>query len=326
MSISTEDKKKIIKQYPKSSISELSRELGVSRRAVKKVLQEKEQARARMKKRAVLLALVLAVAAGAAGGAVYYVQTLPPPAADPEERNLLIVSIDTCRADRLGCYGYGNAKTPVIDSIAAQGVKMERAYAIQPITLPSHATILTGLHSFNHGVRDNGLYKLPREAVTMAEVLREKGYLTGAIISAFVLNEQFGLSQGFEHYDDRLSKEPTKSSGIAEIQASLVSERAVNWIEKNANKKWFLWLHYFDPHAPYVPPEKFKDATGDPYDGEIAYVDHELERVMNLLDRKNLRRKTVVIITSDHGEGLGEHEEATHGIFLYNSTMHVPMI
>ncbi len=326
MALSPDIKKKILKQKHKSSISELSRELNVSRRAVKQVIKENEEGRARQKKLMATVAFGLLFGGAVAAGIIYYLGTLPPPAAKPKDRNLLVVTIDTCRADHLGCYGYAAARTPLIDSIAKQGVMMERAYAIQPITLPSHATIFTGVHPRKHGVHDNGLYKLPQEALTMAEVLQEKGYLTAAIISAFVLNRQFGLSQGFMHYDDKLSDSRQKHTDIAEMKATVVSDRAIKWIGQNADKKWFLWLHYFDPHAGYAPPERFKTPGRHPYEGEIAYVDHELKRVFNELKKHNLRRKTVVVITSDHGESLGEHGEGTHGMFLYNATMHVPLI
>ena len=324
MSIPPSVKKKIIKQYPGRSISQLAREHGISRRAVKQVIRKKQTAENKNRKKlfaAAVIALVLA-----AGGALYYIYGLAPAATSPGERNLLVITIDTCRADRLGCYGHGKARTPMIDSLAKNGVSMEKTYALQPITLPSHATIFTGLHPRNHGIHNNGIYKLPEEALTMAELLRDRGYETGAIISAFVLNRQFGLSQGFDHYDDSLSDDRKQLSDIAEMKASVVSDRAIKWINQKEDQKWFLWLHYFDPHANYNPPPRFRTENGHPYDGEIAYVDSELVRVFRALEQKNLRKKTVVILTSDHGESLGEHDEGSHGIFLYNAVMRVPLI
>jgi len=240
--------------------------------------------------------------------------------------NVLVVTIDTCRADHLGCYGYEKARTPVIDSLAASGVLFEKAFALQPATLPSHSTIFTGTHPAHHKVLDNGLFALPGEAETMAEVFQDEGVTTGAIISAFVLHRQYGLDQGFDFYDDRLTENKAHTAMYDEMKASVVSDRAINFIEQNGDGRFFLWLHYFDPHAGYLPPAEFEGRFEHPYDGEIAYVDRELGRVIGALEKRGLRAKTLIVVTADHGESLDEHGEHTHGMFLYNATQHVPLI
>lgn len=245
----------------------------------------------------------------------------------PSELNLLVVTIDTLRADRLGCYGYHQARTPVIDSVAASGVRFDNAYSHQPVTLPSHTTLFTGTHPAYHGISDNGIFALPDEAVTMAEVLKGAGFSTGAVIGAFVLDSQFGLDQGFDTYDDSFStgwkKDP---GGFEERTATGVSDRALEWIGENAGTRWFLWVHYFDPHGYYQPPPAYQWAGGDPYDGEVAYVDFELGRILGDLQTRGLRERTLVIIAADHGESHGEHGELSHGLFLYEASMRVPLI
>ncbi len=316
--------------YPASSIQDLAKELGLSPRDVRSILKEAGRLPARSF-RMPLMTVVLILAVAALGGLIYHMLTRPGTgrlALVRERLNLLVVTIDTCRADRLGCYGYEKAFTPFTDSVAASGVLFERAYAHQPITLPSHATIFTGTHPAYHGVDDNGLFMLPGEAVTLAEVLRERGFTTGAVISAFVLHRQFGLDQGFDWYDDRLAENRRTGApgGYDEIPATIVSDRGVNWIRQNAKKQWFLWLHYFDPHFDYKPPSQFSKITSQPYDGEIAYVDSEMRRIIETLEQEGIREQTLLVITSDHGEGLGEHGDLTHGKFLYETTAWVPLI
>ena len=243
------------------------------------------------------------------------------------ELNVLFVTIDTLRADRLGCYGYTRAHTPVIDSLAASGVRFENAYSHHPVTLPSHVTLFTGTHAAHHGVDDNGLFRLADEAVTVAETLKGAGFSTGAVISSFVLNSQYGLDQGFDMYDDSLSVGRKQDlGGFEEMTATGVSDRALEWIEQHAQERWFLWLHYYDPHGDFEPPPAYMRAGTKPYDGEIAYVDAELGRLMAELEKRGLTERTLTIITSDHGESLGEHEELAHGLFLYEATMRVPLI
>lgn len=244
--------------------------------------------------------------------------------------NVLLITVDTLRADHLGCYGHERARTPVIDSLAARGARFAQAVAHAPVTLPSHASIMTGTLPIRHGVEDNGTFRLADEAVTLAEVLKQNGYATAAVIGAFVLHRQFGLAQGFDDYMDRMSVNVRPSaphaSGYDEIEAREVTGQATAWIEENQGRRWFLWAHYFDPHAGYDPPPPFKDRFAHPYDGEIACVDHFLGKLFETLERLDLASRTMVILTSDHGEGLGQHNEQTHTVFIYDSTMHVPLI
>lgn len=241
--------------------------------------------------------------------------------------NVLLITVDTLRADRLGCYGYSAAETPAIDRLAADGVLFERAETSAPITLPAHVSILTGTYPAYHGVRNNGVYRLGPRAVTLAEVLHDHGYHTGAVISGYPLVTRFGLSQGFDAYDDHLPPEKTRQVGFRERRAEEVASLGSDWLASVGQRRFFLWLHFFDPHAPYDPPsplaERFSHA---PYDGEVAYVDREIGRVLEKLEALGQLSKTVIVLVADHGEGLGDHAEATHGVFLYESTIRVPMI
>jgi arylsulfatase A-like enzyme/Flp pilus assembly protein TadD len=241
--------------------------------------------------------------------------------------NVLLITVDTLRADHLGCYGYSKAETPSMDRLAADGVLFERAETAAPITLPAHVSILTGTYPAYHGVRNNGVYRLGPRAVTLAEVLQEHGYKTGAVISGYPLVTRFGLSQGFESYDDHLPAEKDRQIGFRERRAEEVSRLGIAWLTSAAPRRFFLWLHYFDPHAPYAPPSPFAERFPlDPYDGEVASVDHEIGNVLDTLASLNLLGKTLVVLAADHGEGLGDHGEATHGVFLYESTLRVPLI
>ena len=246
--------------------------------------------------------------------------------------NVLIVTIDTLRADRLGCYGHTGAETPTIDALARSGLLFEQATTVSPITLPSHASIFTGLAVPNHGVRHNGFFKLDLGSTTLAERFSASGYDTAAFISSFVLDRRYGLNQGFADYDDRFEWANDPGSGdYAERPAEAVTARATNWLRARADAQrenpFFAWVHYFDPHGPYEPPAPFAESfSAVPYDGEIAYVDHELGRVMDTLRELGSLDDTLILITSDHGEGLGEHNEATHADLIYDSTMRVPWI
>lgn len=329
MAISNKKRKAILREHPGKSVKELAEELGLSAREVKSVLAEEGRIKSLSKKqRAVIAGAAVLIVVTA--GAVYAVLSRPGPsrlARKGSSLNLLFVTIDTCRADHIGCYGFRQAHTPVIDGLAAKGVRFNRAFCLQPLTLPSHATILTGTHPAFHGIEDNGLFRLPDKAETLAEVLSANGWETGAVISSYVLHRQFGLDQGFDYYDDGLSAQRrVDSAGFEEMEASGVSDRALAWLDKNQDKKWFLWLHYFDPHADYNPPQRFLSQGMATYDGEIAYVDFELGRVMSALKEHGLDDDTLVIVTADHGESLGEHGELTHGMFLYDSVMRIPMI
>jgi len=246
--------------------------------------------------------------------------------------NVLIVTIDTLRADRLGCYGHTGARTPTIDALAGRGLLFEQATTVSPITLPSHASIFTGLSVPNHGVRHNGLFRLDPDRTTLAERFSAAGYDTAAFISAFVLDRRYGLDQGFADYDDRFEEVHDAGPGsYPERPADAVTDRATNWLASRAEAQrensFFAWIHYFDPHGPYEPPSPFaEEFSTAPYDGEIAFVDRELGRVIETLRELGSLDDTLILITADHGEGLGEHDEATHADLIYDSTMRVPWI
>jgi arylsulfatase A-like enzyme/predicted Zn-dependent protease len=238
-------------------------------------------------------------------------------------QNVVVITIDTLRADRLGAYGYQRARTPHIDGIAREGVLFEQALAQVPVTLPSHASLFTGLLPPTHGVRDNTYFRLDPRARTLAETLKEKGYETAAFVSAFVLDSAFGLDQGFDLYDDEVASEPGSAGTIAERRGERVASSFVSWMERRpADRPFFAWLHFFDPHLPYSPPGPFEAS----YDGEIAYVDAQVGRVLEALEAKGVAGDTLLVITSDHGESLGEHGEKSHGFFVYDATLRVPLI
>ncbi|HVL68840.1 MAG TPA: sulfatase-like hydrolase/transferase [Vicinamibacterales bacterium] len=240
------------------------------------------------------------------------------------DQNVLLITIDTLRADALGLYG-GRAATPHIDALARGGVHYTFAHAHAVMTLPSHASILTGRYPFDHGVRDNSGYRLSPDAHTVAEAVKEKGIATAAFVGAFPLDRQFGLDQGFDVYDDVGGRQVAQGElALTERRAEEVVAAARAWIEKQTGP-WFAWIHVFDPHAPYAPPAPFdRTYAGEPYAGEVAYVDHALGPLFDLLRARD--RRTTVILTSDHGEGLGDHGEMTHGTFAYESTLRVPLI
>lgn len=245
--------------------------------------------------------------------------------------NVLVVTIDTLRADRLGCYGFGLAYTPTIDRLAHDGVRCSDAVSAAPITLPAHSSIMTGLYPPAHGVRDNGNYTLGADAVTLAERLAAAGYHTGAFVSAAVLTRRYGLDQGFETYDDDLwSEDEPELFMIRERPAARTSERALAWLDDwraRDRGPFFLWVHFFDPHQPYdVKSIDLAARTPTPYDAEIAEADRGVGRLVSWLEQHGALDDTVVIVTADHGESLGEHGEPTHGIFIYDATVRVPLI
>ena len=242
----------------------------------------------------------------------------------PGPPSILLISIDTTRADHLGCYGRQPSPTPHIDRWADEGVVFERALTPIPITLPAHTTLLTGTLPWRHGVRDNGVYRVPPDLPTLAETLAEAGYDTAAVVGAAVLDRQYGLDRGFGTYDD------VKTAGgglaIAERRAEQVTDAALARAE-HLRPPFLLFVHYFDPHAAYDPPAAFAERyRGEPYVGEIASVDAEVGRLGESLEARGLLGNAVVVVVSDHGESLGEHGEATHGVFLYQSTLHVPLV
>jgi arylsulfatase A-like enzyme/Flp pilus assembly protein TadD len=270
------------------------------------------------RRRAALLALSLAVpcvAAGCGGGE----------ARDP---NLVLVTLDTVRADHLGCYGDAAAVTPALDRLAAAGVRFAEASSAVPLTLPSHATLLSGLLPTRHGLRNNGAGALSGKTPTLATLLAGKGYRTGAFVGAFVLDRRFGLNQGFEVYDDEIPRDPRAGVSLeAERPGRDVVDRALAWLGREDPRPFFLWVHLYDAHAPYAPPPVWAARHPvSPYAGEISAVDEQVGRVLAELDRRGLEKKTVVAVAADHGEGLGEHGELTHGLLLYEPTLRVPLL
>jgi arylsulfatase A-like enzyme len=280
-----------------------------------------------------LLAALILLAAGAGPSPRAFARpgailNAPPGAAAGFD--ILLVTLDTTRADRIGAYGHAGAATPVLDALAAGGVRFAEAVTVAPETLPAHATLLTGLLPPRHGVRINGENRLEQRHVTLAEVARSRGYETAAFVSAFVLDARFGLDQGFDHYDDRVeaAEGPVFASGTNERRADATTDAALLWLRaRDRARPYFVWVHYFDPHAPYEPPSPFAARfPGSPYDGEVAFVDAQLGRLLAGLDALGRRDRTLVIVASDHGEGLGDHAERTHGVFLYGSAVRVPLV
>jgi len=248
-------------------------------------------------------------------------------AKEPSHLNFLLITIDTIRSDHLGCYGYEKIKTPHIDQLAKNGVLFENAFSPVPITLPSHASILTGTYPTFHGIRNNGTYAMSESVVTLAELLKSKGYATAAFVSAYVMDKRFGLDQGFDIYNDDLSHEKDQTFLYKERRAEAVTLEAIQWLKETGPLRFFLWVHYFDPHMHYNPPPPFSDEYADNlYDGEIAYTDHWIGVLMETMHQPGLSENTLIVLTGDHGEGLGEHEEKTHGIFIYDATLKVPLI
>ncbi|HNX98319.1 MAG TPA: sulfatase, partial [Candidatus Aminicenantes bacterium] len=241
--------------------------------------------------------------------------------------NLLLITLDTTRADRIGAYGDARACTPNLDRLAREGARVERAYAEAPLTLPSHVSILTGREPPSHQVRNNGTYALRAEETTLAEILKNAGYSTQAMVAAFVLERKFGLAQGFDGYDDTLDKERQDTTYRSEITADRVHEKFTRWLSVSPASPFFCWVHFYDPHAPYEPPKHLRERFCDaPYRGEIAFVDETIGRMLQELDRRGLMDNTLVVAVGDHGEGFGEHAESGHGLFCYEETLRVPLI
>lgn len=241
--------------------------------------------------------------------------------------SVLLITLDTTRADRLGCYGYSKAQTPNIDWFASHGVKFDKAYAQVPLTFPSHCSILSGTYPLYHGARNNGTYHLGPNILTLAEILKDKGYETAAFVSSFTVDSRFGLDQGFEIYDDDFRRGQAFKSLNAERRAEEVFEPFRAWLEARREAPFFCWLHFFDPHLPYDPPSPFKEKfASEPYDGEIAYMDHYIGQVIEKLKDKGLLSRLLIILAGDHGEAFGEKGENGHGVFLYEESLRVPLI
>jgi arylsulfatase A-like enzyme/Tfp pilus assembly protein PilF len=252
-----------------------------------------------------------------------------PTGVEREKLNLVVITLDTTRADRIGAYGYAGTETPAFDRLAKEGVLFEQAVSVAPLTLPAHASMFTGKFPPEHGIRDNGGFFLGPEQETLAEILKTRGYHTGGFISAFVLDEKWGIAQGFDTYFDDfdLSQAKTVSLGAIQRPADEVIDKVLPWIEANRSGPFFAWVHLYDAHTPYRPPEPFATKYADrPYNGEIAFADSQMNRVLAKLDELQLTDRTIVMVQGDHGESLGDHGEAAHGFFIYNSVTHVPFV
>lgn len=247
----------------------------------------------------------------------------------PGDLNVVFITIDTTRWDAMGYAGAAGNPTPTIDGLARDGARFDNAVASVPLTLPSHSTMFTGLVPPKHGVRDNGGFVLDPKHVTLAERLQARGWKTGGFVGAYVLDAKWGINQGFDTYFDQfdLTKYKRISLGDVARTAGEVVDAAIPWLDQHAGGKFFAWLHFYDPHTPYDPPEPWKGRfQGRPYVGEVAYVDAQIARVTNWLAARGLTDRTIIVVTADHGESLGEHGEGTHGLFIYDATVKVPLV
>ncbi|HSR49959.1 MAG TPA: sulfatase-like hydrolase/transferase [Acidobacteriota bacterium] len=244
---------------------------------------------------------------------------------------VVLITVDTLRADRVG--GGEESLTPHIDALAEDGVRFERAMVQVPITFPSHASILTGSHPMHHGIRDFGGIRLKDERETLTEILNAEGYATAAFVSSFALDSTWGLDQGFQHYYDDFDLSGYKGIGFnaVERRGDRTVDQVLEWLDENASgsapSPLFLWVHLFDPHDPYEPPSPYKEKFAQsPYDGEVAFADAQVGRLLKALKEKDVYERSLIVLMGDHGEGLGEHGEETHGFFIYNSTLHIPLV
>jgi arylsulfatase A-like enzyme/Flp pilus assembly protein TadD len=242
--------------------------------------------------------------------------------------SVLLVTIDTLRADALGAYGKANAGTPTLDRLAAEGVRFERCHAQNVVTLPSHANILSGRYPFDHGIRDNAGFRFPAGADTLATLLKARGFRTAAFVSAFPLDSRFGVDRGFDVYDDHFGDRGSHTAfRMEERPGSQTVAAALRWLGAQGSSPAFLWVHVYEPHFPYVPPEPFaSEHRDDPYQGEVATADSILEPLLDPILEAGRNGRTLVVMTGDHGEARGEHGEMTHGIFAYEGTLRVPLI
>lgn len=253
---------------------------------------------------------------------------VPPAAAEPKA-NVVFITVDTLRADHLGCYGYAAIQTPNIDQLARAGARFTQAYTPVPVTLPAHTALLTGAFPMATGMHDFSGNKLPANTATLARVLHDHGYATAAFIGSAVLDSRFGLNQGFDTYFDHFDFSRLLETNLDQMErrGDLVMDEALRWLKLNPPQPFLLWVHLYDPHDPYTPPEPYASRyRARPYDGEIAFDDAQVGRLIALLKQQALFDKSLIVLAGDHGEGLGEHGERTHGFFIYNSTLHVPLL
>jgi arylsulfatase A-like enzyme/Tfp pilus assembly protein PilF len=294
------------------------------------------------KKRAKIILLLFAVVAIVIIAIIIY---LFPLKKDPKEQfvslknekgiekpNVVLITLDTTRADHLPCYGYTGVKTPHLDELAEKGIVFEQCTSSSPLTLPSHASMMTGLYPTFHKVRVNGNTAVSQEHLTLAEVLSEQGYQCGAFIGAFVLDGRWGLKQGFHHYDDRFDMKKFKRLDLAMVQrpANELIDASIAWLEEQKDSPFFAWIHLYDPHAPYEPPEpyfsEYNTSLIGLYDGEIAFTDEQIGRFISWLDKNGLKDNTLIALMGDHGEGLGDHGEMAHGYYIYDYAVQVPFL
>ena len=250
--------------------------------------------------------------------------------------NLLLVTLDTTRADRFGCTGHASAHTPNLDAFARRSVLFEQAMTTMPLTLGAHASIMTGTYPVFHGIHDNDGYVLDAGVTTLAEVLKAAGFETSAFVGAYPLDSQFHLDQGFDTYDDEFQEDWTPaqqeartplSFGFLERRSDQVNAAVLRWLEHRGKRRFFTWVHYFDAHQPYDPPRPFDTQFAtSPYDGEIAFVDESFGKLLQAFDAAGVLKDTVVVVVGDHGEGLEQHGELTHASYLYDSTLRVPLL
>lgn len=240
---------------------------------------------------------------------------------------VILITIDTLRADRLGCYGNAEVETPVLNRLSQDAIVFQNAFTPVPLTLPSHCSLFTGKYPAQHRVRDNDDSRLSDTETTLAELLRHSGYRCAAFVGSFVLDRRFGLSQGFDYYGDRMGRSSDHRPEVERTAQGVIRE-SLSWIaQQESRKPWFAWLHLFDPHDPYEPPEPFRSRyQGRLYDGEVAFSDDSLASLFDYLHRKDLYDHSLIVVTGDHGEALGEHGEPNHGLFLYDSTLRIPLL
>jgi len=253
----------------------------------------------------------------------------PAPAAVPVPKHVVIVTIDTLRADRVGVYGNATVATPNLDRLAREGAMAEHAAVHVPLTRPSHISLFTGLYPAEHGIRDNVSPPLADKVPVLAEILQQNGFRTGAFVSSIVLSKQSGLARGFAHYSDRfdVGEDDARFLNTIQKRGDATMGEATTWLGEAGSERRFAWVHLYDPHDPYEPPEPYASRyAGRPYDGEVAWSDELVGRLDAALAAAKLRDDTLLVVTSDHGEGLDEHQEAVHGFFVYETTLAVPLL
>jgi arylsulfatase A-like enzyme/tetratricopeptide (TPR) repeat protein len=277
-----------------------------------------------MRPRSIVLLLIVVVCASAAA-----LRIRRAPGAPARDVNLLLITLDTTRADALGAYGASDGATPNLDRLARAGVVFDEALAAAPLTLPAHASLFTAKYPPRHGVRDNGGFVLDARQRTLAERLAAAGFRTGGFVGAYVLDRRWGIAHGFTSYVDDFDVEKARGPVPAGVErrANDVADRALAWLETAASSRFFAWVHFYDAHSPYDPPEPYRTRfAARPYAGEIAFVDSQVGRLIAFLEQRRLLDKTIVVAVGDHGESLGEHDESTHGFFVYRSVLRVPLI